>query len=607
MKNISGTLNTSVRTVDLLKTPVTEKNDNNVVFSDDITVVEKNGYTIYFAGDIYNIEGNKKDKVRAILTAFIENGTGSFKLLDGEFTFAIYSNNEIIIYRDRHGAGPQVFYNKEFFSSSLKNFLLLKNFTPEPDVLSLSIFVSRGYVPTPMCSLKGVNKLQAGSTLWIKEGEQTVEKLFTWEDYCSTTANISEKEATSQYEELHKKAIRNRVKGKEKVGLLLSGGYDSAGNISALREVYNGDARSFTIGFKNNPWTELPLAKILSEKYGTTHHEYEIDGSEIIDLPEIVEFLGDPFQEGGLMVNYSAMKLIGEEKPDIILGGDGNDQHFGDSGKELALHFMSRKYGFRGFQKLFAQAAKLDVFDKDNALFRTQFHNNKILNPIHCNKFGFQDAEMKKLLKHKEISQSDADVFSIPDTTGSFADLYRTHNFADNIEHVINQVILFKASKMATMFENNLSFPYMSTDVYNFLKTMPWNYKCKGSVQDLAKGRGTSKFLHKNYLKPKLPAEITERKKQGGFAPLPIFFKDAAQRKKLKDFILSNTAAKELFSEKELFHFFENYDKEAQNNGYWFWRKQVIASRFFNFLVISVWWELFINQKSVEEVKNQLT
>ena len=75
----------------------------------------------------------------------------------------------------------------------------------------------------------------------------------------------------------------------------------------------------------------------MSETFGTIHTEYEIDGSEITALPDIVDFLGDPFVEGGLMVNYTVMKLIGHNKPDVILGGDGSDQYFGTSGREIAF------------------------------------------------------------------------------------------------------------------------------------------------------------------------------------------------------------------------------------------------------------------------------
>ena len=583
--------------------------NGSIFFSKDLEVEKIKNNTIYLSGEIYNIPGNLKDKARKVLEDYLSSGTESFKKYDGEFTFIIQNPEETIIYRDRHGAGAQVYYSESFFTSYAKNLLNISNFKAEPNKEALYTFLSIGYVPSPMSSLKGVQKIPAGNALKVKNGQQTLESLYTWDDYnskCSNPRVISEEEASEEYEQLHKQAIGFRVKGKNKVGLLLSGGYDSGGNIAGLRDVYNGDAYSYSIGFKDNPWTELPLAKILSERFGTKHHEYEIDGSEINDLPDIIEYLSDPFQEGGLMVNCAAMKLIGDDKPEVVLGGDGNDQHFGTAGKELALHYSFRKKGYAPFQKMFNSMGKLGFFDKDNIFFRTQFHNDKILNIQKSDNFGFKSHDLKKLSKSKEGIEPHKYLESVPKTFKNFDDFYFVHNYFGDIKQVINEVILFKASKMASMYGNSLSFPYMNTEIYEFLKGMPRNLKCKGTMDEIAKGKGVTKFLHKNYLQAKLPEEITNRKKQGGFAPLPIFFKNDVQRKKLSEFVLNSYAAKELFSEKYLKDFFRTYDSNVKTGGYWFWYKQVKAFQFFNLLVVTMWWEIFINKKSTAELKSAI-
>ena len=41
------------------------------------------------------------------------------------------------------------------------------------------------------------------------------------------------------------------------------------------------------------------------------------------------------------------MRMIGDDKPDVILGGDGSDQYFGTSGREVALHYLSARIGLR--------------------------------------------------------------------------------------------------------------------------------------------------------------------------------------------------------------------------------------------------------------------
>ena len=79
------------------------------------------------------------------------------------------------------------------------------------------------------------------------------------------------------------------------VGILLSGGYDSGSNLAALRSIYDGQIDSYSVGFKGDAWTELPMARLMSETFGTRHHEYEIDGTETSALPDIVRFLGEPF------------------------------------------------------------------------------------------------------------------------------------------------------------------------------------------------------------------------------------------------------------------------------------------------------------------------
>lgn len=610
MSNFIGTFVKNSPLSQNLKAPLKNGIDEgDIVYTQSINTSKSGAFRILFDGELHNLEGSKAQKAEQILSDYLKLGVESFKALDGEFTFIILSEEETLIYRDRHGAGAQVYYNDKFYTSFLRNFITIKDFSAEPNMEAIHTFLSIGYVPSPMASLKNVHKLPAGNVLIVKNGEQKLQSLFTWNDFkeaCLNPQNISVDDATAKYEELHKLAINQRVKGKKKVGLLLSGGYDSGGNIAGLRDVYTGDAFSYSIGFKDNPWTELPLAKILSERFGTQHTEYEIDGSEILDLPDLVETLGDPFQEGGLMVNYAVMKLIGADKPDIILGGDGNDQHFGTAGKELALNYSFQKKGYTIGQKIWSGLGGLDLFNKDNLLFRTQFHNEKILNIQKSDNFGFKAHDLKKLCVAQHNFGPHKYLETVPRKFKSFDEFYFVHNYFGDIKQVINEVILFKASKMADMFGNNLSFPYMSTDIYDFLKTLPRELKCKGTLKDLSNGKGVSKFLHKNYLKPKLPTEITDRKKQGGFAPLPIFFKNNKQRRKLEDFILNSDAAKQLFSQKYLTHFFSAYDENVESGGYWFWYKQVKAFQFFNLLVVSVWWELFINQKSSSDLKTEL-
>ena len=583
--------------------------ENSHAWSQSITFsgmshFKQDGTDVYWAGNCYNLElictdeiiSNKAESAFKIIN---KNGIDGIKLLDGEFLIIISTAEKYTVIRDRHGAGLQFFYNETQFCSDLNLFLEDKSFVAKPNIKALYSFLNRGYIPAPLTALNGVKKLEAGCMLEVTGNDQKIINLFDFNDFSSFAGSLhlSDEDATSQYEYLHKQAILQRMKGVTSSGVLLSGGYDSGGNISALRDLYNGPIYSYSIGFKDDPWTELPLAKILSKRYQTTHFEYEIDGSEINFLPEIILKTGDPFQESGLMVNHSVMRMVAKSEtyPSIILGGDGNDQHFGTFGKEMAMNWRINKASLQPFQKLYEKVGHLSVFDNDNILFRTQFHNQKILNILEPDTFGFLPHQLNKLLRTEYRTESVT--FQKPGKINSFDDFFTFRNYFVDIQQTVNEVILFKASKMASLYNNLLTFPYMSTDLYNWLKLLPREQKFKGSVLELSKGQGVSKYLHKNYLKSKLPVEITQRKKQGGFAPLPLFFKDKKQREKIIRFIRQSDAVRALFITEKIDEFLDQYEQLATTSAYWFWQRQVKAFQLFNLLVLCTWWELFINRR----------
>lgn len=142
------------------------------------------------------------------------------------------------------------------------------------------------------------------------------------------------------------------------------------------------------------------MARLMSETFGTRHHEYEIDGTETSALPDIVRFLGEPFMEGGLMVNYCAMRMIGDDKPDVILGGDGSDQYFGTSGREVALHYLSARIGLRPLLRGISRLLEHETFDTGGKLSRINFHLDKILHILEGERFGFSDSALCALLQN---------------------------------------------------------------------------------------------------------------------------------------------------------------------------------------------------------------
>ena len=553
---------------------------------------------VYFWGVLYNrkseINVENLSDAAIIAEMYERSGDSSFSYLDGSFTFVVFDFEQIIIVRDHHGTNKPVYYNNFFFASSLALLQKTDGFITEPDCQALADFLSIGYISTPSSSLKGVNKLGAGEMLVYRNGQSITRQLYPTDYILPVQNDKSLDELAEQYGTLHVEAIKKRIGKNSTIGILLSGGYDSGCNLVALRKIYSGNIHSYSIGFKGDTWTELPLARCMSETFGTIHTEYEIDGSEITALPDIVDFLGDPFVEGGLMVNYTVMKLIGYNKPDVILGGDGSDQYFGTSGREIALHYLISKYKVAPVFGLIYRLLSQPGFDKNNSLYRIRFHLDKILSILKGDLFGFPDFRLKTMLQDRSLIRSGERMTS---DLRSFEHLYLQHAYKTDVEKIINQVILFKASRMADMFDNSMAFPYMDSDIYNFLQQLPVYYKCKGrNVIDIAKGHATAKYLLKYHYKQMLPEVITSKKKQGGFAPMPLFFKNDKQRARIADFIMASSVTRDFLKRDAVDRFIKQYDQDVNENGNWFWYKQSKAIQYFNLYTLALWWERFIEQ-----------
>jgi asparagine synthase (glutamine-hydrolysing) len=586
--NISEKLNQ-----ECVQTPI-----HNLSYNGFSLFQEKDTFLL-FGGILYNkVEllkyvGEKTlDDAALLYRIFQKESYQGFKRINGKFLIIVQNQQKMWVARDRYGQGPLFYYSDTFFTNLFWQVKHFKNFEFKPNIDALGNYLMYSYIPSPITSIEGLSKLHGGDVLIKDASGFKTETLFTFEEFTSERASIDEQEALEEYERLFKQSIKRRIEGQETVGALLSGGYDSGGNISFLPEVHQGKIESYSIGFKDNPFSELPYARMMAEQFGAKHNEYLMDGKEIEDLPFMVRNMGDPFSESGWMLNNSAMKLVHDKNLPVVLGGDGSDQLFTAALREIAYRYKFKKKMLEPAQKICAAVAENSFFEKDNLFFKMRFHNDKILNILAPDHFGFRKYQAEKLLGRSYKPHPTLD--AIPKNFNSFDDLFNIRNYYVDIKQNSTEVIIYKASRLSQVYGVNLAFTYIDEDVVKFVKALPRNLKAKGSIDDLAGGKGISKYLLKAMIKPKLPTEVTSRKKQGGFSPLEIFFADATKRRDMYEFILRSDISKQFLNKKVLQQFFEAYDRSDAGN-YWFWYKQTMANRLINIMVLALWWEIFMN------------
>ena len=569
---------------------------------------------LYICSRIYNLEelrsGLKIDTdnpAELVFELYSKEGLKGFRRLNGKFTIIIQTPDQSIIVRDRNGEGKMIWFTRDFFTDSYQQVFDFKRFHPEPDLTGLMTFLQIGYIPAPVTSLTGLQKVPAGEILHMTKDGIIFEKLFDFDEIIhAERKEITVSDAMNQYEELLKKSILRRIGKADEVGVLLSGGFDSGGNLAMLREVYPGKIKTYSIGFKDNPASELPYAKMMAEKFGSEHHEYQMDGNEIEYLPDIIDYLGDPFSESGFMLNHSAMQMVGKENLPVTLGGDGNDQYFGAGIRETSWHYRMRQYGLAPLSNLFDSLSDNSLFDHDNLAFRIHFQNQKILKVMEPEIFGLHDYQLKqmfpigKIAKHQYLKE-------IPHHFNTYEELFLQRNYYLHLRHSVNEVIIYKASRLSEQFGVNLAFTYTDLDIYHFLQNLPISVRAKGTLKETVKGKGITKYIHKQLVKPKLPEVVTNRPKQGGFSPLEIFFNSSERRKLIYTYIRSSAFAKGLKDPGFLDRFFQQYEVLSTNKGYWFWYKQVKSNQMLNLLIITLWWDKVMENRKTGSLSSYLS
>ena len=112
------------------------------------------------------------------------------------------------------------------------------------------------------------------------------------------------------------------------VGVLLSGGVDSAALTALAASESSARVSTFSIGFAESSFDELSAARVVAERFGTDHHELVIrrDAAEL--LPRLVEAFDEPFADSSALPTYLVSELAaGSVK--VALSGEGGDELFG--------------------------------------------------------------------------------------------------------------------------------------------------------------------------------------------------------------------------------------------------------------------------------------
>ena len=496
---------------------------------------------IIFNGEIYNFPEVKKEMIdkghrfvsesdtEVILHAYRDYGEKCVEKLNGMWSFCIYDKKKNILFlsRDRFGEKPLYYYSdndKFIFASEIKA-IRQQPLKLTINTRALNYYFYQKYIGGDLSIFNSVHKLKPGHNLTF---DLNTKSLLTYPYYhlekeIDKASTIPLDEKLKLIKALIPDATEKRLIADVPVGSFLSGGVDSS-LISAIiaRKVRN--FKTFSIGFKERSFDELPYSKAVA-KHIKTDHQYEYVPIDENVIEQVIGNLDEPFGDSSIIPVYLLSRMT-RRNVTVSLSGDAGDEVFGGYdtyiGLMIAKHFPEFLYGgIRLITNLFPPSdKKVSFFFK---VKRFVGSNNKNISTRHLNWMAtFQDKERRSLLNGKFMPYSSFIPTDVnPAGTVKKDDLLTVQ--LNDIHNYLAENILKKTDAASMMNSLEVRVPFLDHLLVPLVLSLPEKYKIR---------RLKSKWLLKQYAHSYIPGKIINRKKRGFTVPVSKWIKESGLIKK---------------------------------------------------------------------------
>jgi asparagine synthase (glutamine-hydrolysing) len=555
---------------------------------------------ITFNGEIYNFPELKEELIRkghqfrsqtdteAIIHLWEEFGPSCVERLRGMFAIALWDEHQqtLFLARDRMGKKP-LFYaalpDRLVFGSEIKAILQDDDFEITPDLEAIHYYLTYQSVPAPYSAFKGIKKLPPAHFLLAKGGKVTIKRYWdlSYGQKRRVVGEAAERELQEEIIERLREAVRIRLMSDVPLGAFLSGGIDSSIVVALMAELMDQPVKTFSIGFVEDEYNELPYARMVAERYHTDHHEFIVKPDAQAIFPELVWHYNEPFADSSAIPTYYVSKLA-RQYVTVVLTGDGGDENFA---------------GYPRYQNLDVSAMGDNHFSR----FKNHFNNLRFF------QHGFPH-RLQDLQRWKDLTP---ERWLYYQRITHFSEYYQKHLYAPAFyEHLDGKlgvdVMLDKYRHSdatnfldATLYTDlNLYLPdtlMTKTDIagmthslearmpildhlfMEFVATIPPELKLKDGT--------VSKYIFKKAVESYLPQEVIYRKKMGFGVPTDHWFRDEL-KEMVYDTLLSQRALQRGYFNRDYIQSMLDRHQNGENWQYHIW----------NLLMLELWHLMFLDR-----------
>jgi asparagine synthase (glutamine-hydrolysing) len=301
------------------------------------------GNCIAFNGEIYNFQSLRKEcealgdsfrshsDTEVILALYRRHGERCLSKLRGMFAFAIWdeARRSVFFARDRVGKKP---FNYALVDGGLVFCSEIDPLSRHPlvsqamDSEALEFYLQCQYIPAPWSIYKQIRKLPPAHYGVLDRDGLKIKQY--WDVNYKNKLVISEQDALDGLEERLTEAVRLRMISDVPIGALLSGGVDSSLVVALMAKLSGEPINTFSMGFREEAFNELPFAKQAAEICGTAHFPEIVEGDVGNLLPMMARHYGEPFADSSAVPSFLVSQAARRHVA-VAMNGDGGDELLG--------------------------------------------------------------------------------------------------------------------------------------------------------------------------------------------------------------------------------------------------------------------------------------
>ncbi|HEX8549243.1 MAG TPA: asparagine synthase (glutamine-hydrolyzing) [Cytophagaceae bacterium] len=482
-------------------------------------------YVLIFNGEIYNyLELAKKyalslrtsSDTEVILELFIALGEECVAELNGMFSFAIWNvqTKSLFLARDRMGVKPLFYYwdgDTFIFASEIKSIISLVK--PAMNATAIGSFLHLGYIPSPNTFYQNIFKFPSGHKATI-DSDLRLYPYWKLEDQIEEKTVDNFLQAKKKLDGLINSSVKYRLVSDVPFGTFLSGGIDSSLITSIAQRHYNKKLSTFSIGFKESKYNELPYALEVSKHLNTDHHEFIVSKDDAIShIEEALDVFDEPFADSSFLPTMMVSMLAGAEVK-MILSGDGGDELFHGYGAYKWASRLDLPY-YKAFKYPLKKALQLIPGSRYHRISQMFSYGSTTYLPGHIfsqEQNYFSISELNALV----LRYQEKDIFNILNKYKRKLSVVQQQSLFD-LKYYLQDDLLVKVDRASMHHSLEVRVPFLDYRIVKYALNINEKFKSYN---------GISKFILKEILYDYVPKSFFDRPKWGFSIPMMEWLKN---------------------------------------------------------------------------------